>query len=303
MTGTQLAPVEPAPVPALSNAFTAAEVRARVNLIQEVMRGVMKNGHHYGTIPGAGDKPALFKPGAEQLAVTFRIAVDPVVDDLSTSDEAHFRVTCRAISQVDGSYLGSGVGEASSSEEKYRWRKAVCDEEFDATPEDRRRVKFARGKGGTHYTINQVRTVPADVANTVLKMAKKRAQVDMTLTVTGASDIFCQDIEDLPEELRDLAGDEHGHRVTTIGEVAYAILLETGDRKGRDEKQLIKNARAKLGHQGELRELTTETWERLMAGLLKLPDVVEAEADEVPDPADAAAEQDRAREMFGGEGA
>ena len=40
----------------------------------------------------------------------------------------------------------------------------------------------------------------ADVANTVLKMAKKRAMVDGILTVTGASDIFTQDIEELPKE-------------------------------------------------------------------------------------------------------
>ena len=34
-------------------------------------------------------------------------------------------------------------------------------------------------------------------------MAKKRAQIDAALTVTAASDIFAQDLEDLPEELRE----------------------------------------------------------------------------------------------------
>ena len=42
----------------------------------------------------------------------------------------------------------------------------------------------------------------ADVWNTVKKMAKKRAHVDVTLTVTAASDIFTQDIEDMDETLR-----------------------------------------------------------------------------------------------------
>ena len=36
----------------------------------------------------------------------------------------------------------------------------------------------------------------ADTYNTVLKMAKKRALVDATLTATAASDIFTQDLED-----------------------------------------------------------------------------------------------------------
>ena len=35
----------------------------------------------------------------------------------------------------------------------------------------------------------------ADVYNTVLKMAKKRAHIDAILTATGASDIFTQDYE------------------------------------------------------------------------------------------------------------
>ena len=34
-------------------------------------------------------------------------------------------------------------------------------------------------------------------------MAKKRAQIDLVLTVTAASDIFDQDLDDLPEELRE----------------------------------------------------------------------------------------------------
>ena len=38
---------------------------------------------------------------------------------------------------------------------------------------------------------------PQDLANTILKMAKKRSFVDGILTVTGASRIFTQDIEDI----------------------------------------------------------------------------------------------------------
>ena len=101
-----------------------------------------------------------------------------------------------------GAFLGAGIGECSSSEEKYAWRRAICDEEFDETPENRRRVKFSKYQGKIEKT-KQIRTNPADVSNTVLKMAKKRGLVDAVLTVTAASDLFTQDIEDLPEELRE----------------------------------------------------------------------------------------------------
>lgn len=179
--------------------LSAVQVRAQVNLIQEVMKSVMKKETHYGVIPGC-QKPTLYKAGSEVLATTFRLAVDPEVSDLSTHDEIRYRVRVR-LTAVNGAVVGTGIGECSTNEEKFMWRKAVCKEEFESTPEDRKRVKWARGREGA-YSMDQVRTNMADLANTVLKMAKKRAQIDAILTATAASDIFTQDIEDLPEEVR-----------------------------------------------------------------------------------------------------
>jgi hypothetical protein len=180
--------------------FSAGEIRERVNLVQTVMQGIMKRDTHYGTIPGT-PKPTLYKPGAEVLCVTFRVAPEYRVEDLCTPDVARYRVTCVGRHQVTGIALGEGVGECSSGEEKYKWRKAVCTEEFDCYPENMRRLKFSNYQGNVKKAI-QVRTEAADLANTVLKMACKRAMIAMTLNVTAASDIFTQDIEDLPEELR-----------------------------------------------------------------------------------------------------
>lgn len=185
---------------------SAAEIRAHVNRIQEVMRAVMVDKTHYGTIPGT-PKPTLYKAGSEVLLSTFRIAVKPRVEDLSTNDEVRYRVTAVGEHQTTGIVIGEGVGECSSSEDKYRWRAAVCDEEYDETPADRRRTKWKKGQSN-NYQVKQVRTEPADVANTVLKMAKKRAQIDMTLTALAASDIFTQDIEDVPDEMRETVGED-----------------------------------------------------------------------------------------------
>src|SRR3990167_9217062 len=184
--------------------LTAVEVRAHVNLIQEVMEAVMKKDTHYGVIPGT-QKPTLNKAGTEVLFTTFRIAVEPEVDDLSTPDEIRYRVRAVGRHQITGIVICVGIGECSSNEDKYKWRKVVCDEEFDETPETRKRIKYAKGRDNSHYTVKQIRTEPSDLANTILKMAKKRAQVDLCLTATAASDIFTQDLEDLPPELRDAA--------------------------------------------------------------------------------------------------
>ena len=170
-------------------ALSVAEVQARVRRIQEIKKSVMKEGEHYGRIPGTS-KDCLYKSGAEQLLMTFKIATNISVEDLSGPDERRYRVKVKGLAQ-GGDVLGDGIGECSTSESKFKWRTAVSDAEFAATPEDRRRVKYERSR-----TINQVRTAPEDLANTVLKMAKKRALVDMCLTVTAASDLFTQDVEE-----------------------------------------------------------------------------------------------------------
>ena len=182
--------------------LTKTDIRAQVNLIQEVMKEVMKKDVHFGVIPGC-QKPTLYKPGAEKLASTFRLAVDPLIEDLSSADEAKYRIRVKLTSMQTGNFVGIGIGECSSDEEKYKWRKAVCDAEFDETAEDRKREKWCKGQNRSTYQVKQVRTNIADIANTILKMAKKRALIDAVLTSTAASDIFSQDIEDLPKEMQE----------------------------------------------------------------------------------------------------
>lgn len=188
--------------------MSVAEVTQHAIAVQEIMKSLMKRDVHYGMIPGT-DKPALLKSGAELLCMTFRIDDDYEVTDMSTTDAIRYRVKCIGTHQTTGVRLGSGMGECSTGEEKYRWRKAVCKEEYEATPSDMRRIKFGRKSGG-YYTVDQVRTDPADLANTVLKMACKRAKIAMVLNVTAASDMFSQDLEDLDDVLREHLAAQEG---------------------------------------------------------------------------------------------
>lgn len=234
-------------------ASPASVVLTHAKTVQEVMKSVMKPNVHYGTIPGAGDKPTLLKSGAEVLCMTFRIADKYVVTDLSSPGSIRYRVTCIAEHQTTGEVLGSGLGECSTDEEKYRWRKAVCKEEFDATAPDMRRVKFGRKQGG-HYTVEQVRTEPADLANTVLKMACKRAKIAMVLNVTAASDMFSQDLEDLDAELvRHLAEDEREAQMQVVRDdwvaKANAATTEEALRKVMQEGvKVFQSARDRDGY-------------------------------------------------------
>jgi hypothetical protein len=199
--------------------MTAKELIAQVQIIQQVKEAVMIKDVHYGIIPGS-QKPTLLKPGAEKLAMVFGLVCEPEVDDLSTPGEnIRYRIKTRITSRHNGKLLGYGVGEASSDETKYKWRRSVSDAEFEATLADRKNIKYMRNE-----TIKQIRTEFADQANTILKMAKKRSLVDAVLTTTAASDFFNQDLEDMEHPLEETK--PNGKPITSAPISSQAISVD-----------------------------------------------------------------------------
>lgn len=190
-----------ASVVAEGGAMTVAQIKANRQLMREVMKELMEEGVHYGVIPGT-DKPTLLKPGAELLLLVFRVSAEPIVEDLGTPDCIRYRVKAKGVHAPTGIVVGWGGGECSTDEEKYKFRATYNRREWETTPEDRRRTKYGYNRAERReFEVTQVRTNPADAANTVLKMALKRAKSDLALAVTGASDVFMQDTEEMAEWL------------------------------------------------------------------------------------------------------
>jgi hypothetical protein len=189
-----LATLQPATIETLDQRLSVAQIQARRKAIQELLRTTMRVDVDFGTIPGT-PKPTLYKPGAEKICSLFQLAPRITVHDMGTPDTIHYQVKVELYT-IGGVFCGEGIGTASSAETKYQWRATVCNEEYEATPDDRRRIAYKKGGREGFYTVAQVRTEPEDQDNTVLKMAKKRGLIDAVLTVTAASDIFTQDIED-----------------------------------------------------------------------------------------------------------
>lgn len=154
----------------------AIEVRQQVNQIQYLMREVLRDGEHYGTVPGCGNKPTLLQPGAEKIAYMFHfVPTYKVVRSDLGEGHREYEVECTLTSRDTGEVVGGGLGLCSTMESKYRYRS-----------------KWINGK-----KVREENADIADVLNTVLKMAKKRAFVDAVKSTTAASDIFTQDIEDM----------------------------------------------------------------------------------------------------------
>ena len=211
LTVRETAPVE----------LEVSDVKKQVEKIQEIMAAVMKNGHHYGAIPGTDGKKTLLKPGAEKLGLTFRLApfFEITRSDLA-DDHREYEVVCTLKHQITENVVGQGVGSCTTREKKYRWRQAKrkCPEcGIEAIIKGKEEygggwVCYKKKKGcGAMFEDLDPRIMSqemgmvenpdiADLYNVVLKMAKKRAHVDAMITACAASDIFAQDIDDPEDE-------------------------------------------------------------------------------------------------------
>lgn len=193
------------------------ELKARANMVTEIKRQIMKNGTHFGVIPGCGDKPTLLKNGAELLCMAFKLAPEAKVEiaDLGNGHR-EYTVTTTLVSIATGTPIATGLGSCSTMESKYRYRN-VSDFELTGQPipsdaKERKQEYRSQGYGmkkvdGAWEWVrfkDSAKVENPDIAdqyNTVLKMASKRSLVDATLKATGGSCEFTQDIEDMAPQV------------------------------------------------------------------------------------------------------
>jgi hypothetical protein len=178
----------------------------------------------YGVIPGTGNKPSLLKPGAEKLCSFFGLS--PIFVPLETTEdwtgkdhdgEAFFLYRYRCELYRNGVMVGTGIGSCNSWESKYRYRKADrscphCGQAAIIKGKEQYGGGWVcfknKGGCGARFGDNDPAIVnqptgkvanpdPADIVNTIDKMAQKRALVAATLIGVNASEFFTQDIEDM----------------------------------------------------------------------------------------------------------
>src|SRR5215472_11233609 len=206
-------------------AMSVNEAVEQVRMKREFFKRCMIENTHYGTIPGT-PKPSLWKPGAEFLLSSMglhcEVPVKESVRDYTGRDhggEAFVEFLCSGVvyRQIgpqpgDRMVIAMADGLCNSWETKYRWRNAKrrcpdCDGE--TIRENDKGFYCWRKIGGcghefqsgdariTAQTLGLVKNPDiADLSNTILKIAGKRAYVASTLLATGCSDIFTQDLSD-----------------------------------------------------------------------------------------------------------
>jgi hypothetical protein len=202
-------------------------------ILAEYVEHHMTEGVDYGAIPGTPQEVEIFvggkkkkmrknnllKPGAEKLLDLFRCRAEYEFLSRDVDRETglySYEIRCKAVNRETGTVLNEGLGSASSYESKHRYRNSerVCPQcgkpniRKSKPPKEGWYCWDKTGGCGANFPKDDpdildqeigkmVNPDLADVANTVLKMAKKRAQVDCAIALARVSDIFAQDVEDL----------------------------------------------------------------------------------------------------------
>lgn len=201
-------------------------MQLQVERIAQIHRKVMKDGIHYGVIPGT-KKPTLLQPGADLLIFMHgATATYPIAEQRRTYEAQlpgiapflQWDVTCE-IKDAAGFVIGVGIGSCNSWETKYRYRYAQriclsCGKEgtvYDARKWDKGWVCGSKKGGcGTSFRPDQPEYANASSAkvenldvigldNTIKKIAAKRGKVAAALALSLASAMFTQDVEDDPD--------------------------------------------------------------------------------------------------------
>jgi len=172
----------------------------KIEQFQQLIRRNLKEGKDYGTIPGT-PKPSLWKPGAEKIVILGKLrSTFEVLDETKDWENEFFQFEIRWNLWSGENLICQGVGLCSSKEDKYRYRWLTEKKLPKNANKDNLLCKEKSGKYGKYNVYRVENEDVCSIANTILKMAKKRALIDAALLVGSLSDLFTQDIEDLPEE-------------------------------------------------------------------------------------------------------
>lgn len=215
---------------------------ARVRDFQNVVRELFQQGHDYGVIPGTGSKATLLKPGAEKLIKLLGLAdTYDFLDRVEDWDREFFNYTvrCRLVSLTTGQIVAEGLGNCNSRESKYRWRWA-WPRDLSESEKAGLKTRTVRN-GGTQYRVEN-----DDIAssiNTIIKMAKKRSQVDAALSAGRLSEVFTQDLEDMagddaPETAPPPEKSQNRPPTKVEKQEARAAVMADDDETARDAKAM-----------------------------------------------------------------
>lgn len=178
-----------------------SETLSKVKSLQATLKNILVENHDYGKIQGCGEKPTLLKAGAEKILMALGItsSYELIEHTENFEGKGFFAYTVKCTLTKNGQKITEGLGHANSKEKKWAFEFVYEKDLPEGTDTSLLKKKVIKSNNGT-FTKYEVDADANSKANTILKMAKKRSQIDAVLTVASLSEVFTQDFDDLPEE-------------------------------------------------------------------------------------------------------
>lgn len=178
----------------------------------------LEEGTDYGCLSNS-KKKCLFKSGAEKVAKELSLACKfEIAGSIESFSEGlfHYNVKAILVERDTGLLAGEGLGSCNSMESKYD------------------------------------KTKKPNIANTVLKMAKKRAFVDAVLITSGLSGEFTQDLEERDlgssgDDFEEDKTDKTGEKQERISEKQQAFIYNLLSKSKTSVEQSRAMLNAKYG--------------------------------------------------------
>jgi len=159
-----------------------ARIRAELAFSDQLVEKVLESGIDYGLHPGTRSQ-ALKDPGANTLINAFGCYLKAeILYREVNEDRISYVIDIALISRDDGLIKSSGTGSASTRETKYGIRWVENPEAFGYDRASLR--KRSQGQGVVYRIINPEWS---ELENTILKMARKRAEVDAAMALPGVA--------------------------------------------------------------------------------------------------------------------
>lgn len=168
----------------------------KIVLFQKMIVSQLKKDHDYGVIPGT-KKATLYKPGAEKIVTLLGIFPDyEILEKVTEYKENLFAYTIKCKLFHGQQQAGEGLGHCNSWETKYKYENVT----EESLPNNIDKSLLQTKKNDYGRTTYRIEKDACTIANTILKMAKKRAFIDAVVTIASLSDIFQNENEQLKKE-------------------------------------------------------------------------------------------------------
>lgn len=157
-----------------------------IKSFQDTIRTSLVEDLDYGVAFKGAEKPSLYKSGAEKIIMILGLRSSFSIEEkIEDHEKGYFFYSIKCQLIKNGEIITEGLGSCNSKEGRYILKE---------------KKNFKTGEIYYTPTTEEQKTYAFTMANTILKMAKKRAMVDAVLIFACLSNIFTQDLEDIHTE-------------------------------------------------------------------------------------------------------